>query len=83
MRCKLDRKDHIAAVFLDLSKALDSIDHKNLFTRLKTMGVIGQAKNIIKSFFNDRFHYVRVNNVQSYWLQLIRGSASYGSHKVR
>ena len=73
IRCKLDKKDRIAAVFLDLSKAFDSIDHENLFATLETLGFTSSAKNIIKSFLNDRFHCVKVNNVQTDWLKLIRG----------
>ena len=73
IRFKLDKKDHIAAVFLDFSNAFDSIDHENLFAKLETLGFTGSAKNIIKSLLNDRFHYVKVNNVESDWLILIRG----------
>ena len=69
IRCKLDKKDHIAAIFLDLSKAFDSIDHENLLAKLETAGFTGSAKNIIKSFLNDRFHCVKVNNVESDWLK--------------
>ena len=73
IQCKPDTKDHIAAVFLDLSKAFDSIDHENLFAKLETLGFTGSAKNFIKSFLNDRFHYVKVNKVESDWLKLIKG----------
>ena len=72
IRCKLDEKDHLATVFLDLSIAFDSIDNENLFAKLETLFFTGSAKNIIKSFLNDRFHCFEVNNVESVWLKLIR-----------
>ena len=73
IRFKLDKKDHIEAVFLDFSNAFDLIDHENLFAKIETLGFTGSAKNIIKSLLIDSFHYVEVNNVESDWLILIRG----------
>ena len=73
IRCKLDKKDHIATVLLDLSKTFDTIDHEYLLAKLETLGSTGSLKNIIKSFLNDSFHCVKVNKVESDWLKLIRG----------
>ena len=77
IRCKLDKKDHIADVFLDLSKAFDSIDHENFFAKFETLSFTVSAENIIINFlrFNDTFHCVKVNNVELDWLKLIRGAS--------
>ena len=72
IRCKLYEKDHIATVLFDLSKGFDSIDHENLFEKLETLFFTGSTKNSIKSFLNDRFHCVELNNVESVLLKLIR-----------
>ena len=66
-------KDQIAAVFHDLSKAFDSIDQESLSAKPETVGFTGSVKNIIKSFLNNRFRCVKVNNVESDWTKLIRG----------
>ena len=73
IRCKLEEKDHIAVLYCNLSKSFDSIDYKTLFARLETLGFTGSAKNIIKSFLNDKFHCYKVSNVECDWLKLIRG----------
>ena len=72
IRCKLDKKDHIATVFLDLSKTFDTIDHEFLLAKPETLCSTGSLKNIIKSFLNDSFHCVKANKVESDWLKLIR-----------
>jgi len=57
----LDRKRMVALVLLDLSAALDVIDHKILQTRLEhKFRVTGSAVSWIQSFLSDIFQCVAI-----------------------
>lgn len=61
----IDKKEHTAGVFLDLSKAFDTIDHELLLIKMEKYGVRGTALFWLKSYLQDRHQYVQVNNVKS------------------
>lgn len=48
------------AVFFDISKAFDSIDHKLLLYKLEKMGIRGRALDLMNSYLNNRVQYVKV-----------------------
>ena len=51
----------------DLSPALDTIDHDNLFCILeKYVGICGNALQLIKSYFSNRTQRVHTDNVLSF-----------------
>ena len=54
----IDEKKITVGVFLDLSKAFDTLDHQTLFTKLEHYGIRGMALQWIKSYFYDRRQYM-------------------------
>jgi hypothetical protein len=61
----IDEKKITVGVFLDLSKAFDTLDHQTLFTKLEHYGIRGMALQWIKSYFYDRRQYVQFNEISS------------------
>ena len=69
----IENKQNALSVFLDLSKAFDTIDHKILLRKLEFYGVRGLALNWFQSYLTDRKQYVLYNNVQSQTLDITCG----------
>ncbi len=60
----LDKKNHVVAVFLDLSKAFDTIDHDLLLNKLNKYGFSDNAYNLIKDYLSNKI------NCQVQWLKI-------------
>jgi hypothetical protein len=61
----IDQNKISIGVFLDLSKAFDTLNHSILFSKLENYGIRGVALNWIKSYFHNRKQFVQYNNVTS------------------
>ena len=69
----LNNKNIAIAVFLDLSKAFDSINHNILLKKLEHYGIRNKELSFFKSYLSDRFQYVCCNDTCSNLLPMSMG----------
>ena len=61
----VENGDCIDIIYLDFSKAFDTVPHQRLITKLKAYGIDNNLLNWIESFLSDRRQRVRVNSEYS------------------
>ena len=62
---EIDKGNYIGAVFVDLSKAFDMVNHKLLIAKLNSFGITGIENKWFKSYLNNRTQCVSVNGTIS------------------
>ena len=61
----LSNREYVIGVFMDLSKAFDTLDHSILLHKLQFYGVRGTALKWFHSYLSDRKQYTVYNSVKS------------------
>ena len=61
----LENGDKVIGIYLDFSKAFDTVNHDILLQKLYYYGIRGNAYEWFKSYLTDRVQYVTYNGVQS------------------
>jgi hypothetical protein len=69
----LDKKEHSIAIFCDLRKAFDTVDHCILLNKLNKMGVRGVELLWFQSYLSNRKQFVHINGSNSLLLNILIG----------
>ena len=69
----LEHKLFSVGVFLDMSKAFDSLNHKILLAKLKNIGVRGVPLELFASYLSNRSQFVYCNNSSSSFQTIVKG----------
>ena len=65
IKLEMDRKKIPFPIFLDISKAFDTLNHDILSTKLRYYGIEGVALNWFQSYLTKRTQYVQYNDTSS------------------
>ena len=77
-RACLDRREAVAAVEIDLSKAFDSVCHSLLIAKLSAYGLSERASTLMKAYLCGRKQRVKIDNTFSQW-KAVRSGVPQGS----
>ena len=65
----INKNLYTGLIFLDLTKAFDTVNHEILLVKLDHYGIRGQANDLLRAFLN-RKQFVSINNHESPLLPL-------------
>ena len=69
----LDMNENPLAIFMDLSKAFDTLDHRILLSKLSYYGINGIALSWFESYLSNRCQFVEFQNYKSETLPINTG----------
>ncbi len=62
---EVENRNHVIGIFIDLSKAFDTIEHKKLLEKLEHNGIRGVALKTLSSYLSDRDQVTNYQNTPS------------------
>ena len=70
----LDKRGECGALFVDLSKAFDCLQHDLLLAKLNAYGFDYKSLKLISSFLSNRKYRTKINSSFSEWKHLLIGT---------
>jgi retron-type reverse transcriptase len=69
----INNKQYSIAIFCDLQKAFDTVDHKILLDKLRSVGVRGMELEWFTNYLSERKQFVSIKNCNSSLVNIIIG----------
>jgi len=69
----MDNKKLPLAIFMDLTKAFDTINHEILLNKLNYYGIRNNSLSLIESYLTNRKQFVEIDSVKSEYLNITTG----------
>ena len=73
VKSSIDNDEYVCGIFLDLSKAFDTVNHEILLKKLEHYGIRGITNNLFKSYLTNRKQLVEIDKTQSPYLPISCG----------
>ena len=70
----LDKGKKVSTIFMDLSKAFDTLNHNLLLAKLNMYGFSFNTKNFVQSYLLEQFQKANLNNYFSEWCKILLGA---------
>ena len=78
MQKAIEDREYSCAIFLDSSKAIDTVNHEILLTKLEFCGIRGIVKDWVNAYLSNRKQFVSFGNTKSDKVN-ISGGVTQGS----
>ena len=62
---EVEQHNHVLGIFIDLSKAFDTLDHSKLLYKLEHYGIRGNAQQILRSYLTGRDQKTQFQKISS------------------
>ena len=72
-KTKLNMGHKVGVIYMDLSKAFDSLNHELLIAKLKCYGLDQHAVEFFRSYLSNCYQSCKINNTFGNWRKLIAG----------
>jgi hypothetical protein len=59
----IDNRNHICAIFMDMTRAFDYVDHSILLKKLNAYGIRGNVLDLMKSYLSGREQYTELSQI--------------------
>ena len=69
----MDHNETPINIYLDLSKAFDTLDHEILMAKLQYYGIHGTPLELVKSYLTNRKQFVEIEDTKSKMLDISTG----------
>ena len=69
----LNKKLKVGALFMDLSKAFDTLDHSLLLAKLSAYGFDNNSLSFVRSYLTNRIQRCKIENHFSNWRKITTG----------